>query len=156
MLGEGIRSCQTTTITWRLLQPFWSRLPFEPDTFDAIVASSVLEYVHSVDHVLAECRRTLKPGGSLIFTAPNPRHYVRRVEAVFRPAAVGALRLRVFELIPRMAGYLSYLKSSRHRMSAAGWKQAAATGGLVAREDWIEPDSALMLIRVAKPPAAQD
>ena len=97
MIDEAVRTSQSTTIAWRLLPPFWNRLPFESNTFDAIVASSVFEYVDSVDDVLAECGRTLRPGGALIFTAPNPQHYVRKIESFFRPAAVGALRMRVIE-----------------------------------------------------------
>jgi ubiquinone/menaquinone biosynthesis C-methylase UbiE len=150
MIDEGIRTCKSTAIVWRLLQPSWSSLPFEANAFDAIVASSVFEYVQSVDAVFAECQRTLKPGGCVILTAPNPQHYVRKLESLFRPAAVAALRSRVFEVVPRIGGYLSYLDASQNRMSAAAWKQAAACGGLIAGENWLEAESPLMLLRFAK------
>lgn len=47
------------------------RLPFRTDCFDAAICSEVLEHVSSPDQVLAEIARTLKPGGTLMFSTPN-------------------------------------------------------------------------------------
>jgi 2-polyprenyl-3-methyl-5-hydroxy-6-metoxy-1,4-benzoquinol methylase len=150
MIEEGIKASASAAICWRLLQPSWTRLPFEPNAFDAIVASSVFEYVPSISDVLEECRRILKPGGRLIFSVPNPSHYVRHVESVLRPLAVGMLQFRMVTLAPRMAGYLSYLKSSRNRMVAARWRQSAEHSGLKAETNWLEAGAPLMLIRFTK------
>lgn len=43
---------------------------FAPESFDAVVGSSVLHHL-DVDRGLAELRRVLKPGASLHFTEPN-------------------------------------------------------------------------------------
>jgi SAM-dependent methyltransferase len=151
MIDEGVRTSLGTSVVFRLLKPVWNHLPFESNTFDAIVASSVFEYVHSVDEVLAECRRTLKPGGCIVLTAPDPKHYVRRAESLIRPIAVGALRLSTLGPLPRLTAYFQYLRASRNRMPAAAWRRAAAIRGLVTGTGWLDADSALLLMRFSKP-----
>lgn len=51
-------------------------MPFEAETFDLISANMVFEHVADPDQVLREVRRTLKPGGRLLFHTPNYRHYM--------------------------------------------------------------------------------
>jgi SAM-dependent methyltransferase len=45
-------------------------LPYGDASFDLVVHSDTLEHVGNPVHALAECRRVLKPGGSLCFTIP--------------------------------------------------------------------------------------
>jgi SAM-dependent methyltransferase len=45
-------------------------LPFDAESFDAVVHSDTLEHVENPVHALAECRRVLRLGGILAFTAP--------------------------------------------------------------------------------------
>lgn len=47
------------------------RIPFDDNTFDAIVSFQVIEHVYDVEGYLSQCRRVLKPGGKAIFTTPN-------------------------------------------------------------------------------------
>jgi SAM-dependent methyltransferase len=45
-------------------------LPFDADTFDAVISCDVLEHVDSIERSLDEIRRVLRPGGSFIGFVP--------------------------------------------------------------------------------------
>jgi SAM-dependent methyltransferase len=45
-------------------------VPFEPQTFDSIFCSEVLEHVFNIDDILAELNRVLKKDGQLLLTIP--------------------------------------------------------------------------------------
>jgi len=58
---------------------------FAPESFDAVTANHVIEHVHAPVALLRECRRLLKPGGTLIVVTPNVEsHGHRRFEAAWR------------------------------------------------------------------------
>jgi SAM-dependent methyltransferase len=46
-------------------------LPFEPASFDAVVAGELLEHVRFPDRLVAEVRRVLRPGGRFAGSVPN-------------------------------------------------------------------------------------
>jgi len=46
-------------------------LPFGAAAFDRVLCGDLLEHVLKRDHVLAEIRRVLRPGGSLLLAVPN-------------------------------------------------------------------------------------
>jgi SAM-dependent methyltransferase len=46
-------------------------LPYPDDNFDLVVHSDTLEHVMHPIRALSECRRVLRPGGSLCFTIPT-------------------------------------------------------------------------------------
>lgn len=50
------------------------RLPFEDETFDAILSFDVFEHVQDPARVLAECRRVLKTGGRAFLVFPSFFH----------------------------------------------------------------------------------
>lgn len=55
------------------------QLPFPDDHWDLVVHSDTLEHVDDPLVALTECRRVLRPGGSLCFTIPVvPRRMTRR------------------------------------------------------------------------------
>lgn len=60
-----------------------TRLPYEPDTFDLIYASHVLEHVHRhmVIATLQHWRELLKPGGILRLAVPDFHSICRRYRA---------------------------------------------------------------------------
>jgi ubiquinone/menaquinone biosynthesis C-methylase UbiE len=121
MIDAGKRCYPASGIQWCVLPPDWRLLPFDACTFDAIVASSVLEYVPDVNSVLMECQRILKPDGILIATVPDPRAMIRKLEKLVRPVAALLNRLPVLNRIPKFRSYASYLKCSRNRMSLNEW-----------------------------------
>jgi SAM-dependent methyltransferase len=47
------------------------RLPFEDDTFDAVVAGELLEHVRFPDALVTEARRVLRTGGAFVGSVPN-------------------------------------------------------------------------------------
>lgn len=53
--------------------------PWEPGTFDAVVAGEVIEHVIDTDHVLAEIARVLRPDGVLVITTPNLASFENRI-----------------------------------------------------------------------------
>jgi ubiquinone/menaquinone biosynthesis C-methylase UbiE len=117
-------------VDWVELEPDWRVLPFRAETFDAVVASSILEYVDDPTVVLAECRRVLRPGGIVLCTVPDPRHPVRWLEWLIDTVArepvvrVGARRS------PRLDAYLVYLQVSQHCHSSRWWRSTAAEADL--------------------------
>jgi SAM-dependent methyltransferase len=131
MLRRAAASDSSGTVNWVQLDPGWQVLPFRPEVYDAVVASSVLEYVDDPVTVLRECRRVLRPGGVMLCTVPDPVHPVRWLEwagAVTAWASpVRALGLHS----PRLNAYLTYLTISRQRHSARWWRNAAARTGLL-------------------------
>jgi SAM-dependent methyltransferase len=46
-------------------------LPFEGDTFDAVVAGELFEHLQFPDALVAEIQRVLRPGGVLVGSVPN-------------------------------------------------------------------------------------
>lgn len=57
----------------RLLRAELETLPFPDASFDAVVATGVLEYVPDLSSALGELARVLRPGGLAVVSAPNPR-----------------------------------------------------------------------------------
>ncbi len=46
-------------------------LPFPDATFDVVTCLETLEHVHDTDHLVAEIRRVLKPGGYAVISVPR-------------------------------------------------------------------------------------
>ena len=118
-------------IRWLQLSPGWRTLPVGPASFDAVVASSVLEYVDHPSRVLGEFARVLRPGGIVLCTVPDPAHPVRWLERLAGPAARSPLARAAAGRWPRLDGYLGYLRISRQQHRAGWWRAAAARAGLL-------------------------
>jgi ubiquinone/menaquinone biosynthesis C-methylase UbiE len=55
-----------------LIQGDASHLPFCDETFDAVIATAVVEHVSDIDMALIECHRILKKDGICVITTPVP------------------------------------------------------------------------------------
>jgi SAM-dependent methyltransferase len=74
-------------------------LPFRDMCFDVVILASLLKHIASYETFVLECRRVLKPGGSLVLSDPTPwgirvglclGHFQRR----YIPSAWSATRAR--------------------------------------------------------------
>jgi SAM-dependent methyltransferase len=115
---------------WVQLDPAWQVLPFRPEAFDAVVASSVLEYVDQPSAVLRECRRVLRPGGIMVCTVPDVRHPVRWLETLAGAAARVPAVSAACASRPPLDGYVAYLQCSVHRRPVRWWHAHAVLAGL--------------------------
>ncbi len=128
MISEARRTHEGQDLDWVVIQAR-KPLPFDCGSFDAVVASSVFEYLDDVASTLGEVARILRPGGILLYTVPLPSHPTRRLEHVLAYLARLPL-LRPADRVPRLGGYLQYLRLSRNRMSIARWESLGEAMGL--------------------------
>ncbi len=159
MLEEAKRAFTAAPIRWVLLAPAWERLPVDGSALDAVVASSVFEYLDRLVPVLAECRRVLKPNGLLLFTVPNPEARVRRLEALVRPLAVLSSALPLPRRLSRLDRYAQYLRLSKNRLTIDGWQRTLAQAGFRPASDGLRlpgafgsRSSSLMLLAFERVP----
>lgn len=128
MLAGAAR--QDTPAGWVQLSPGWRHLPFAAAAFDAVVASSVLEYTPDPVAVLSECARVLRPGGVAVCTVPDLRHPARWLEWLAGTAGRGTAGHALGRRWPRWAAYRTYLCASRQRYRARWWLAVARRAGL--------------------------
>lgn len=91
---DSINKARSTYPDIRFLQASATDLPFESDTFDVAILSEVIEHVGETNKqaVVDEAFRVLRPGGTLIFTAPfdgitawaDPLDFKRRFPSIYR------------------------------------------------------------------------
>ena len=70
----------------RLVRAPAEQLPFEAESFDAAVATGVLEYVADPQAALREIARVLCGGGRLVGSIPNPRSVHVASKRIYYPA----------------------------------------------------------------------
>lgn len=99
------------------------RLELADQSLDAVIASSVLEYVEDPSPVIAEFRRVLVPGGVFVATVPSDSSLRRRVEAIAQRFLPFVPARRLWP--SRVRGYAEYLRLSTSRMSAGAWADIA-------------------------------
>jgi SAM-dependent methyltransferase len=130
MLREAAAADGGHTVRWIRVDPGWRTLPFEAASLDAVVAVSVLEYVHDPSAVLRECARVLRPGGTLLCTVPDMTHPVRWLEWPLAWAARTPMAPLAEGAWPRLRPYAAYLRVSRQRRRARWWHAAGRRSGL--------------------------
>ena len=83
------------------------RFPFADASFDNLFHTEVLEHIYHAGQFLAECRRVLKPAGTMFFTVPFQAryHYIPHDFFRYTPAALErmltAAGFRNIEIRPR-------------------------------------------------------
>jgi ubiquinone/menaquinone biosynthesis C-methylase UbiE len=129
MLAEAERAFGERGIRWAPLEAASPALPFADAAFDAVVASSVLEYVPAIDATLAELARVVRAGGFVLATVPNPRHPTRRLEQVLAKLVELPPGRALLALSRRLRAYGQYLRLSRNRASSEEWAGRARRHG---------------------------
>lgn len=108
-------------------------LPLDGERFDAVISSSVLEYLTDPRPALDEIARLLKPGGWTLFTVPDPRHPKRRRERLQR-SILGLAPLSWLAQRTPARDYFRYLELSVSRPPVDRWIALAEEAGLLASE----------------------
>jgi len=129
MIVQARQAFGDADIAWNALPANWRRLPFVDQSFDAIVASSVMEYVGDLELAFRELARVLREGGVLIFNVPNPRNGRRKREEWAKRITRLAWIRRIACTIPRIDRYLTYLGLSSNRFPLSEWESAAGRHG---------------------------
>lgn len=136
-------------VTWMTRSSGRDRLPFEDASFDAVVISSVLEYIPALGDTLSEFVRVMRPGGWLIATVPDVRDPHRRRErwlqfVLMLPGVLALARQS------RWREGADYLSISVNRMPAAAWHRHLEANGLKP-EPWPEPTGPLLMFVAQRP-----
>ena len=136
-------------INFELLRPEEQQgvvLPFVDGEFNAIVASSVAEYLVPLSAYLREWHRVAAPGATLFVTVPNPLHPLRWLEST--EISLSRLRGIASEKLSNRARYLS---TSVNRFGSGQWRRLLAEFGWtwLGAEGWSHP---LLLVIARKNP----
>ena len=120
-------------------------LPFEDQRFDAVIASSMLEYVPDAPAQLREIRRLLRPRGWLLATVPDMRHPERVAEGG-GTRGVPWWNLRA---VVRARHRSQYLRLSVQRVAPSLWLEWLRSAELEP-EPAAEPDSPLLMLEARR------
>jgi ubiquinone/menaquinone biosynthesis C-methylase UbiE len=150
MIAEARRADRNGRLQWRARTDAGpdAALPFADAAFDAVVASSVLEYVPDIDTTLTQLARILRAGGWLFATVPDMRDPHRHREHWLRCAArlpgLGSLLDR-----SRWREGAAYLRISINRMPPDIWQRHLRGAGF-SLIDVPEPTGPLLLLTARK------
>ena len=108
-------------------------LPFESNTFDAVISGMVLGLIPNQQNAIAEMVRVLKPGGTLSISTHGPELYYEACEATFKAmpkSLVLGYRVEFWPRhekdIARMFSMSGLINVSTRRLT---WKENFADGG---------------------------
>jgi ubiquinone/menaquinone biosynthesis C-methylase UbiE len=119
-------------------------LHYQAERFDAVIASSVLEYVSDPLECLKELCRVSIRGGCLILTVPNLFHPRRWLEAFLR----SVLFPHHFKDGGRFQLYAEYLRMSKNRMTLRYWTRLLEKSGW--QLESVHAQNTALLLLVAK------
>jgi SAM-dependent methyltransferase len=100
------------------------QIPLPSGSFDAIIASSVFEYLGDLPQALGEVCRVSRTGGWLFFTVPNINHPLRIFEKV-----VGPIMGEALTLFGKRGDWRQYLGCSIQRHPLAVWRNLLLAAG---------------------------
>jgi SAM-dependent methyltransferase len=133
---EGLRFAARRVPGAEFLQMDARRMPYEQE-FDVIGAFDVIEHIGEDEAVLAQMRRSLRPGGSLLLTVPQHpflwseydvrAHHVRRYTAAELRQKLGRAGFAVVRMTSFVSVLLPLMMLSRmtRRTDAAGYDPLA-------------------------------
>lgn len=104
------------------------RLPFDDRRFNAVVSSSVLEYLTALPEILGELARVINKDGWLMATVPNIVHPGRRHEPRRRRLMQSAI-MRKLVSHTRWAAEFKLQWLSRNRLPVEAWAGLFADAG---------------------------
>lgn len=108
----------------RLLKGPIESLPFPSESFDAAVATGVLEYLEDIPQALAEVGRVLRPGGVFVASMPNTQavHTIWRQRVLYPAVRVAEPLLRFGRPAPLRRPGLCSLGRLEVLLAAAGFE----------------------------------
>lgn len=148
MIAEARRADRNGRVRWLARAKGEAALPFADATFDAVVASSVLEYVPDVTSTLRRISHVLRPGGWLFATVPDMRDPIRRRETWRRRVAT-APGMGAFLRRTRWREGADYLRISVNRQAPEAWLARLRDTGFLP-EDLPESAGPLLLLAARK------
>jgi SAM-dependent methyltransferase len=90
---SDLRLARRRGVYRNLVQSDGGVLPFRDGTFPTVLSVSVLEHIDRVERVIPEVWRVLRPGGTFIFTTPEPEMggllFYQRLTSALRVGALG-------------------------------------------------------------------
>lgn len=106
---------------------------FDGGSFDAVTMAHVIEHVHDAAAVVAECRRVLKPGGTLVILTPNGkswghRHFGRDWRGLEPPRHIRIFNRANMRHLLDAAGLTPVRVETLAINASASWSASAAIG----------------------------
>lgn len=148
MIAEARRADRDDRVQWVARTGAQTTLPFEANSFHAVVASSVLEYVPDVAATLRALARVLRPGGFLFATVPDMRDPHRHREYWLRLAATTPILASLLDRSRWHEG-AAYLRISVNRLAPDAWQNRLRDAGLTGG-DLPESTGPLLLLSARK------
>jgi len=111
-------------------------IPVEPCSFDVVLCTEMIEHVPHPDHVVAEFARILKPGGTLLLTAPlgsgihqEPYHYYGGFTSYWYQRFLGESGFDMIRIEPNGGSYRFFGQEAlRFVRMTAPWALSAPLG----------------------------
>ncbi len=129
MIAVACHSFGKSGVEWVKLSVDWRHLPYSDGAFDAVVASSVFEYLEDCDFVFGELARVLRRGGVLVISVPDPHHPKRKLEHLIGWLTTPSWIRNLACSIPSIRKHLHHVELSKNRWARDRWEDKAGQHG---------------------------